>query len=56
MNTEPLTDVQSLDRVLHERRRLAIVSALAPTQGLSFRELKDALQLDRKSTRLNSSH
>lgn len=34
-----------LDRVIHERVRLAIVSALAGTQSLSFNELKEMLEL-----------
>jgi DNA-binding HxlR family transcriptional regulator len=32
-----------LDRVIHERVRLAIVSALAGAESLSFNELKDLL-------------
>jgi DNA-binding transcriptional ArsR family regulator len=36
----PLPD---LDRVIHERMRLAIVSALAASERLSFRELKSLL-------------
>jgi DNA-binding HxlR family transcriptional regulator len=38
------TPVQ-LDRVIHERVRLAIVSALAGAESLSFNELKDLLEL-----------
>lgn len=34
-----------LDRVIHERVRLAIVSALAGARSLSFNELKDMLDL-----------
>ena len=34
-----------LDRVIHERVRLAIVSALAGARSLSFNELKDLLDL-----------
>jgi len=34
-----------LDRVIHERVRLAIVSALAGVRSLSFNELKDLLGL-----------
>ena len=34
-----------LDRVIHERVRLAIVSALAGSQSLSFNELKNLLQI-----------
>lgn len=33
----------SLDRVIHERTRLGIVSALAVNQSLRFRELKELL-------------
>ena len=35
----------SLDRVIHERVRLAIVSALAANESLSFNELKALLQV-----------
>ena len=35
----------SLDPVLHERGRLAIVSALVPHESLSFRELKDITKM-----------
>lgn len=34
-----------LDRLIHERTRLAIVSALAVNQSLSFTELKKLLQI-----------
>ena len=34
-----------LDRVIHERVRLAIVSALATTASLSFNELKELLDI-----------
>jgi DNA-binding MarR family transcriptional regulator len=34
-----------LDRVIHERTRLAIVSALAVNESLSFTELKKLLQI-----------
>jgi DNA-binding HxlR family transcriptional regulator len=34
-----------LDRVIHERVRLAIVSALASAQSLSFNELKELLDI-----------
>jgi DNA-binding HxlR family transcriptional regulator len=34
-----------LDRVIHERVRLAIVSALAGAETLSFNELKDLLRI-----------
>lgn len=36
--------VPDLDRLIHERLRLAIVSALAAHNCLSFRDLKDLLQ------------
>ena len=36
----PVTPVRALDRVIHERLRLAIVSALAVNPALSFNELK----------------
>ena len=35
--------LRELDRVIHERMRLAIVSALAANPSLSFRELKATL-------------
>ncbi len=35
----------ALDRVIHERVRLAIVSALAGADSLSFNELKDLLDI-----------
>ena len=34
-----------LDRIIHERVRLAIVSALAANESLSFNELKGLLQV-----------
>jgi DNA-binding MarR family transcriptional regulator len=34
-----------LDRVIHERVRLAIVSALAGAESLTFNELKDLLEI-----------
>lgn len=36
--------VPDLDRVIHERMRLAIVSALAANPSLTFRELRSLLQ------------
>jgi DNA-binding transcriptional ArsR family regulator len=39
-----VSSVPDLDRVIHERMRLAIVSALAANEALSFRELKSLLQ------------
>jgi DNA-binding MarR family transcriptional regulator len=40
VNTEPYLQ---LDRVIHEKGRLAIMSMLAATAELSFTELRDAL-------------
>ncbi len=40
MNPEPFLN---LDRVIHEKGRLAIMSSLAATPELSFTELRDAL-------------
>lgn len=37
------TPAANLDRVIHERTRLAIVSALAVSDSLTFRELKQLL-------------
>lgn len=37
------TPAANLDRVIHERTRLAIVSALAVSESLTFRELKQLL-------------
>lgn len=37
--------IESLDRVIHERARLSIVSALAAEKELSFAELKGATGL-----------
>ena len=34
-----------IDRVIHERARLAIMSSLAASRGLTFRELRDLLKL-----------
>lgn len=39
----PRGTVPDLDRLIHERFRLAIVSALAANEALSFRELKSLL-------------
>lgn len=39
----PETPATSLDRLIHERTRLAIVSALAVNDSLTFSELKDLL-------------
>ena len=38
------TEVLDLDRIIHERMRLAIVSALAVNPTLSFNELKQLLE------------
>ena len=35
--------VEGLDQLIHERRRLGIVSALAANESLTFGELKDIL-------------
>ena len=40
MNSDPFLQ---LDRVIHEKGRLAIMSMLAATPGLSFTELREAL-------------
>lgn len=37
------TSAANLDRVIHERTRLAIISALAVNESLTFRELKQLL-------------
>lgn len=37
--------VEELDPLLHERGRLAIVSVLAPVEGLTFTELRDNLEM-----------
>ena len=42
MNPEPFLQ---LDRVIHEKGRLAIMSALAPSPELSFTELRDLLTM-----------
>lgn len=42
MNPEPFLQ---LDRVIHEKGRLAIMSMLAATPELSFTELRDALEM-----------
>ena len=42
MNPEPLL---RLDRVIHERGRLAIMSMLAASPELSFTELRDTLEM-----------
>ena len=42
MNPEPFLQ---LDRVIHEKGRLAIMSLLAATPELSFTELRDTLEM-----------
>lgn len=42
MNAEPFLQ---LDRVIHEKGRLAIMSMLAASADLSFTELRDALEM-----------
>jgi len=42
VNPEPILQ---LDRVIHERVRLAVMAMLAANPDLSFTELRDALQL-----------
>ena len=42
MNPEPFLQ---LDRVIHEKGRLAIMSMLAATPELSFTEMRDALNM-----------
>jgi DNA-binding transcriptional ArsR family regulator len=39
------TTAASLDRLIHERTRLAIISALAVNTSLTFNELKDLLRV-----------
>ena len=40
-----VTAFEKLDRVIHERGRLAIMSLLAATETLSFKELKELLKM-----------
>jgi DNA-binding MarR family transcriptional regulator len=42
VNPEPFLN---LDRVIHEKGRLAIMSLLAASDGLSFTEMRDTLQM-----------
>jgi len=37
--------VEGLDQLIHERKRLGIVAALAANQSLTFGELKDVLKV-----------
>lgn len=43
--TAPETTAVSLDRLIHERTRLAIISALAVNASLTFNELKELLRV-----------
>jgi DNA-binding HxlR family transcriptional regulator len=43
VTTAPANDAASLDRIIHERVRLAIVSALAVNETMTFNELKSLL-------------
>lgn len=43
MPASPLTPVPELNRLIHERMRLGIMSALAVHESLGFQELKDVL-------------
>jgi DNA-binding MarR family transcriptional regulator len=40
-----LTAFEKLDKVIHERGRLAIMSMLAAAESLSFKELKEQLRM-----------
>ena len=42
MNTKP---IQQLDRVIHEKGRMAIMSMLAAASELSFTDLRDTLNM-----------
>jgi|SRR5208282_1153578 len=42
---QPNTVAVNLDRVIHERTRLAILSALAVNASLTFKELKELLRV-----------
>ena len=42
MNPKPFLD---LDRVIHEKGRLAIMSLLAATPEMSFRDIRDTLEM-----------
>jgi DNA-binding HxlR family transcriptional regulator len=44
LRAKPASRAADLDRIIHERIRLAIVSALAANETLSFNELKHLLQ------------
>lgn len=41
----PTENATSLDRLIHERTRLAIISALAVNDSLTFNELKELLRV-----------
>lgn len=40
-----LNALRNLDRIIHEKGRLAIMSVLAPADSLTFRELKELLDM-----------
>jgi DNA-binding MarR family transcriptional regulator len=40
-----LSAFQKLDRVIHEKGRLAIMAVLAPAESLTFKELRDLLEM-----------
>jgi DNA-binding MarR family transcriptional regulator len=40
-----LSAFQKLDRVIHEKGRLAIMSLLAVTESLTFKELRDLMEM-----------
>ena len=40
-----LTPIENLDRVIHEPGRLAIMTLLAATESLAFKELKELLRM-----------
>ena len=42
MNAKP---IQQLDRVIHEKRRMAIMSMLAAAPELSFTDMRDTLEM-----------
>src|SRR6516162_3638850 len=44
VNTTPVAEAPKLDRIIHERLRLGILSALAVNESLTFNELKKLLQ------------
>ena len=44
VNAQPMVALPDLDRIIHERIRLGIVSALAANDSLTFNELKRLLR------------